>query len=498
VSVHRAVVVTLALAVGACSVDRTGLAELDGGSGPTDASSPMDALRDVVVGIDSGRLDSGGIDAARRDGALDDAGPGDAGPSDAGPNDAGSADAGSRDGGCTFSSPRCVGGSLERCVAGAPVTAACPLGCATADRCWEPLPSNVPETTVDPSAPPMTLGTDVDTDACALGTVVAQTSAPQLCVLVTGSFTVAASATVTVRGARPLVVIASGAIRIQGTLDASAVGVMAGPGGGGGGTRASPDGGGLRPGARGLSSTVNNADGGGGGGGLCGAGGAGGTGQSTSGGAGGTALTGWDLSPLQGGSGGGWARGTTGPPDTSADGGAGGGAIQLFSTVSIDVGGRILVGGGGGRGGLRHPNPSVNYGAGAGGGSGGAVLLEAPTVRFGGSATISASGGGGGGGADDLGDAGPGQDGRDATGRAFGGASGGPRFGSTGGQGGADASHGGLPGGSNTMTYANGAGGGGGVGCIVVRNATGTLPSGTTSFSPRTGPALSALTIRAR
>jgi len=135
VSGHRAPVATFVLVVG-CSVNRTGLGDLDGGPGAAGASS-RDARADVARGIDSGRRDSGGVDAAGRDAASDDAGSRDAGPGDAGPRDAGP-----RDGGCAFS-PRCVGGSLETCVAGTPMTTPCVLGCASA-RCLEPVPSNVP------------------------------------------------------------------------------------------------------------------------------------------------------------------------------------------------------------------------------------------------------------------------------------------------------------------------------------------------------------------
>ncbi len=354
----------------------------------------------------------------------------------------------------------------------------CAVRCSTVDttRCAVAVPSNVDATYVDTGATPFTL-TSMSTDACDGGTRVSQGGGElDLCVISASTVSVPAG-TATITGSLPLVIIASGAVTIDGTIDVSAYGTTAGPGGSAGGTASSEDGGGRSPGSGG-SHPGTYPDGGGGGGALCGAGGNGGTGGSGAGGGGGAAVTSWNLSPLQGGSGGGYANGRT-----DSNGGAGGGALQIFSSVSVTLNGVILAGGGGGTRG--HTEGGVrDYGAGAGGGSGGAVLIEAPTVTFGAGSRINTTGGGGGGGASTS-NGGNGQDGAAvSSGRASGGASGGSTYGAPGGDSGADATPDGSNGGSNGNGYGNGGGGGGGGGCILIRTGDGMLPSGTDSFSP--------------
>ena len=482
----------MGLLASGCFLDRTGLGgsdDRDGGDGgfvDLDTGPP---------GPDAGRADAGPtpIDSGPTPG--DDAAvPPDA---DVAP-DAFVPTPDSGPTGCAPVGTTCASGVETVCGSdGIETTRACSLGCAlSTSRCASPVPSNVASTFLASGAAARSLTTGtLDTDACTGGSVVAQSAGPDLCVLSVSTFTIAATQTVQVIGSNGLVVVAAGAVTIDGTLDASARRTVPGPGGGAGGTRSSTTGGGPSGGDRG-GLTPGNQDGGGGGGGLCGAGGTGGTGQDIPGGAGGAALSASELSPLEGGSGGGWGRGTDIAPDTSATGGAGGGAIQIFSAVSITVNGTVLAAGGGANPGLRHPNPTVNYGAGGGGGSGGAILLEAPTVTFGASAFLSTTGGGGSGGASNGGDGGPGQDGRVASGRASGGASGGAAYGAAGGDSGANGTFAGLNGASNTNTFANGGGGGGGVGCILVRNTTGALPSGTGGFSPNAASALRALVVR--
>ena len=71
-----------------------------------------------------------------------------------------------------------------------------------------------------------------DTSSCTGGTVVSQTGgAPDLCVRSVSTFGV--SGTVRITGSRPLVVVASEAVTIDGTIDVSARITVAGPGGGG-------------------------------------------------------------------------------------------------------------------------------------------------------------------------------------------------------------------------------------------------------------------------
>ncbi|MCZ7681046.1 MAG: hypothetical protein M5U28_20570 [Sandaracinaceae bacterium] len=216
----------------------------------------------------------------------------------------------------------CSAGVETRCAAdGSRSTRPCDFGCtAGGDRCLRPVPSNLASSFVSASAAELTLSGMYDTTVCAGGMVVSQGGGPDVCVISASRVSVPSSLTVT--GAHPLVIVASGAVVIDASIDLSARGTAAGPGGYRGGTRAAPDGTGPSPGLR-ASASGSNADGGGGAGGLCGAGGRGGTGQSITGGAGGAAITGWALSPLEGGSGGAWARGASGTMDTSADGGAG-------------------------------------------------------------------------------------------------------------------------------------------------------------------------------
>ena len=178
---------------------------------------------------------------------------------------------------------------------------------------------------------------------------------PRLGVFVFENVEIPASAVVRVDGEHPLVLVARDRIDISGHLLAAVNGTTAAAGGFS--CTASGEGGG--PGG-GFATT-------GGGGSFCG------VGAERSGTPYGTA----ELVPLIGGSSGGSARG-------SDDGGAGGGAIQLVAGVQINVGigGTVSVGGGG-----------VSHFARAGGGSGGAILLEAPSVTMAG--TLAANGGAG-------------------------------------------------------------------------------------------------------
>jgi hypothetical protein len=199
--------------------------------------------------------------------------------------------------------------------------------------------------------------------------------------------------TVTVVGTRPLVIIASGEIRLAGMLEAGARGVQAGPGGLGASTGPGAGGDGLHAGV--------SQDGGGGGGGHGTAGAAGGAGVCvgdvcSNGGSGGAVSGTAGLEVLQGGSGGGTGAVPT-PSDTCAPapGGGGGGAVQLTaaSRIRVDTGGGVHVGGGGGAGGAPDTACGDN-GGGGGGGAGGAIFLQAPEVENRG--VLAANGGGGG------------------------------------------------------------------------------------------------------
>jgi hypothetical protein len=217
---------------------------------------------------------------------------------------------------------------------------------------------------------------------------------PELAVLHVLEFGIQ-SGTVTVRGTRPLVIIASGEIRLAGMLEAGARGVEPGPSGWAPGMGPAAGGSGLH--------AEESQDGGGGGGGHGSMGGSGGSGlcvDGACGSGGGGAVAGTaDLAVLEGGSGGGaGAIRTLTDTCVPAPGGAGGGAVQLtaLDRIRIEPGGGIHVGGGGGAGGAFEPLCDDN-GGGGGGGSGGAIFLQAPEVENRG--VLAANGGGGGSGA---------------------------------------------------------------------------------------------------
>ena len=220
-------------------------------------------------------------------------------------------------------------------------------------------------------------------------------SGPELAVLHVDEFGIQ-NGTVTVRGTRPLVIIARGEIRLAGMLEASARGVEPGPGGSGPG---------MGPGAGGAGRHAGQSqDGGGAGGGHGSAGGRGGSGVCvdgvcSDGGAPGLAVGTAELAVLEGGSGGGaGAIRTLTDTCLPAPGGGGGGAVQLTSLgrIRIEPGGGVHVGGGGGAGGAIEP-PCDDNGGGGGGGAGGAIFLQAPEVENRG--VLAANGGSGGSGA---------------------------------------------------------------------------------------------------
>lgn len=211
--------------------------------------------------------------------------------------------------------------------------------------------------------------------------------------------TIPAGVTVKASGSVPLVILATGAVAINGTLDVSGDqggdGVTFGSGGiagsgvagganGGAGIYASNSGPldgspGSGPGGGGLGSGWS----GGGGGGY----GTAGAAASGAGGAAGPAYGTADLSSLLGGSGGGGGSGGFGCG--SGGGGGGGGVVRVMGTsISVGAAGSILANGGGGG-----SDGTGNCGGG-GGGSGGAVWLQSPTVTIDG--TVSATGGAGG------------------------------------------------------------------------------------------------------
>ena len=297
--------------------------------------------------------------------------------------------------------------------------------------------------------------------------------APPLGIFVFGSLTVPDGAELIGTGSAALVVLARGAVSIDGTIsvaaNAAAVHTASAPGAGGGaggvgsanGVAPSADGTGLGGGRAAGMGVGSAVDPGGGGGGFGTSGGAGGDAGGAGGGVAGAVYGDESLVPLRGGSGG----GTGGTP--AGDGGHGGGALQIVSGLAILLGpsGAIDACGGGGSGGLE-VNPTT-LGGGSGAGSGGGILLEAPAVVL--SGAVAANGGGGGGGA--IAGA-PRADGADGDARmlpAPGGASADPTTAGAGGDG-SDAS--GMTGPGAPAMEAGGGGGGAGRIRVNTRNGT--------------------------
>jgi hypothetical protein len=344
----------------------------------------------------------------------------------------------------------CVEG--ETCEAGECVSTASPM--APSNNLAEAGLTCASSTTTDLAVnQPASINTDTDCTA-----VVPQSGASDLCAVLRRNVSVASGATLTVIGSRPLAILATNNITLDGTIGAAAKGATAGPG-------SAPV---TANGADG-SSTARNG-GGGGGHGTAGAAGAT-TGTPPTGAGGGAAAGSAAVIPLLGGGHGGHNL------DSSPNvGGGGGGGVQLSACHGLSVGstGHIDVGGGGGQGGQGHPSAAA--GGGAGGGAGGSVLLESPQVTLTAGAVIAANGGGGGGGGDTGASVAgsPGQDGPMSVAPAAGGLAAGGSAG-PGGSGGAGASAP-NPGSPPSGGTDGGGGGGGAVGRIRINTGDGQAP----------------------
>jgi hypothetical protein len=275
------------------------------------------------------------------------------------------------------------------------------------------------------------------------------------------SLRVEANSTFAVMGLLPVVIVALDNITVAGTFEVP-------PGTGGGGVQAMENTKGAGPGGGPGAVITGTMIYGGGGGSFCGIGGAG---ALQGGGAPGMKSTVYgtpELVPLVPGSSGGTGA-------IGGNTGNGGGAIQLTAGTAINVasGGIITApGAGGGNGAFPHLNQE-----GGGAGSGGAILLEAPTVSIVG--VVAANGGGGGPG---FGNAG--EKGKPSADPAQGGM--GTNNMNNGGQGGAGDKLDGADG-SSAMTLSAGGGGGGG-GRIRINTMSGQATvSGTVSPSSKTG-----------
>lgn len=312
--------------------------------------------------------------------------------------------------------------------------------------------------TANPNMPAgVTLTMSAQTDA----------NAPAVAVLHVNKLVVGAGATLTVRGMRPLAIVAGDEVELTGQLNAGAVVVTPGPGG-------YMTMSGFGSGQSGTSNGVFNDDSGGGGGGRATTGAPGGDAQQNLGGMGGSAFGGSPPTGLYGGGGGG-IGGFDGACMMPL-GGSGGGGILIASATGIRInsGGGVNVGGGGGAGGT---NCSSDAPGGGGGGAGGQIDLQAPAYMISTTQVFLAANGGGGGGGGMGGTYG--LDGAMSSTPAAGGLAGG---GSSPTDGGAGAAGGMSPqpgesGGVNT-------GGGGGAAGRAIIHYRGTMPSPIVSSPP--------------
>jgi hypothetical protein len=376
----------------------------------------------------------------------------------------------------------------------------CRLGCySDQSRCNGLLPSNGLRQSLEDSdqrsAMMLPAGTVVDTDmgsVTAAGTsvavsttTVAQPGGSLLRVFMAKSWAIS---DIRIQGGLPVAFVASDGINVLGVIDASANSVSPGPGApicgddtGRGGAAGAHFVRTREPGYPPLLFVSNGH----GGGGFGTAGGAGGVEGDTPIGLGGLSNGTPELVPLRGGCQGG---GDTGVPDTGLHRGAGGGAIQLVAGGAIHLVGGALSGrgvvhvGGGGSptgslGRTSDTDTAPIWGPG-GAGSGGAILIEAPSVILDDGTALFAGGGGGGG----FGACSPKPDGHDAspdeTAAAGGACSVTDAFTVAGGSGATTA----TGGAGHDGTGGGAGGGGGGLGRIRINTADGRYVAGSSAL----------------
>jgi hypothetical protein len=298
---------------------------------------------------------------------------------------------------------------------------------------------------------------DANLDNNCTGGVVSQSGGAPLCVVRHSVIRIAANATLTVTGARPIAFVADDELTIDGVLDISAKGTIDGPGGGA-----------FLSGDQAL-----NASGGGGAGFKTN--GANGGNATTDGGGGLGGPAAMDPSLLTVLAGGTRARSPGALQNGGVSGGGGGGATLIACRGRVFVTGTIASSGGGGQGGFdRFFGGTIALVSGGGGGAGGNVAIQGAGITV--TGQVFANGGGGGAGvATNDGDGQPGADGtRSATTPASGGISLGPE-----GSGGAGGIQGTAPGVGlhPPATGATAGGGGGSVGFFQTYTPAGIAPA---------------------
>lgn len=194
------------------------------------------------------------------------------------------------------------------------------------------------------------------------------------CVIAAQALTVMPGAVVRATGSRPLVLVGTSSIEIDGKIDVSS-------------TRSPASNGAASDPMACVAGTPPTGNGGGAGGSFGAMGAPGGTSDATgsTGGAPGAAAAGAELMQLRGGCPG--QDGVSG--GTKASGGSGGGAVYLLAGMAIAVNGTIDASGAGSTVG------TIPDAGGGGGGAGGMIGLEAPTLTVAAAASVYANGGGG-------------------------------------------------------------------------------------------------------
>ena len=256
------------------------------------------------------------------------------------------------------------------------------------------------------AAPNVTIATNAEVDTTARTITIGAAAPAPLTNLIhsdtfavwsVGSFALGPNVTLTLKGTRPLVIVAASTVELRGHLAAS--GNVATPGAGGFVAASGPGQGGN--GGKASATDIS----GGGGAGHATAGGAGGKKNAGVAGTAGLVANG-SGAMLVGGSGGGHGGGfvaATCSDPTRGRGGVGGGAIQISAVGKILVAstGSVDVGGGGGAGGCKDNGGADDYRGGGGGGAGGLVFLESVAgVELEVGAELAAAGGAGGEGGD--------------------------------------------------------------------------------------------------
>jgi hypothetical protein len=314
------------------------------------------------------------------------------------------------------------------------------------------VPTNAVELTAD---------TEINTDTSPLCHP-DNDKATEYCVVAGTGFTLAAGKKIRAYGTKPLVLLSTTTMQLDGEVDVSSNHVidMEKKHVGAGSKAAAAD-------CPGTTEAVTTSNSGGFGGSF---GGKGGDGQNKDGvgGIAASAITSFP-SVLRGGCPGGAGAASRPLPVTPGAGGAGGGAVALIAATRITFGDKINASGAGGLGGCTGLGATSQRSGGGGGGSGGMIVLDAPAIVAVNNGVVFANGGGGaegGAGPSGSGVPEPGAPGNESTAPTTPGTKG---TGHEGGDGG-DGSAGSLTGGQNAagQEVKDGGGGAGGGGAGIV------------------------------